>query len=61
MMLNQQEEVASDTSINRTIDQMLEQPTVYPGSDAQAAKEREEAARRFAEDEFMLDNPTAKK
>ncbi len=59
MMLNEQEE-ASETSINRTIDAMLEQPTVYPGSD-KAQKEKEEADRRFAEDEFMLDNPVTKK
>lgn len=63
MMLSEQEAEASDTSINRTIDAMLEQPTAYPGGGLQSDLEKaaDEAARRFAEDEFMLDNPAAKK
>ncbi|HVL02018.1 MAG TPA: hypothetical protein VM553_19510, partial [Dongiaceae bacterium] len=53
MMLNEQEEVASDTSINRTIDEMLEEVT---GKKPDPSKKP-----GFAEDEFKLDNPATKK
>ncbi|NPU94013.1 MAG: VWA domain-containing protein [Gammaproteobacteria bacterium] len=53
MMLNEQEEGASDTSINRTIDEMLEEVTgKKPGPGKKPG---------FAEDEFKLDNPATKK
>lgn len=57
MMLNEQEELHSDTEINNTIDQMLEQPTVFPDK-KKAANDKD--ASRFADDEFMLDNPDTK-
>lgn len=56
MMLSEQEGV-SDTELNQTIDAMLEQPTVFP--DRKKAV-NDEAASRFADDEFMLDNPETK-
>jgi len=53
MMLNEQEEGASDTSINRTIDEMLEEVTgKKPGPGKKPG---------FAEDEFKLDNPVTRK
>lgn len=53
MMLNEQEEGASDTSINRTIDEMLEEVTgKKPGPGKKPG---------FAEDEFKLDNPATRK
>ena len=53
MMLNEQEEGTSDTSINRTIDEMLEEVTgKKPGPGKKPG---------FAEDEFKLDNPVTRK
>jgi hypothetical protein len=57
MMLNEQEGLGSDTEINNTIDQMLEQPTVFPDK-KKAANDKDSS--RFADDEFMLDNPDNK-
>lgn len=57
MMLNEQEGLGSDTEINNTIDQMLEQPTVFPDK-KKAANDKDSS--RFADDEFMLDNPDTK-
>lgn len=57
MMLNEQEEMGSDTELNQTIDAMLEQPTVFP--DKKKAV-NDDGSPRFADDEFMLDNPETK-
>lgn len=56
MMLSEQEGT-SDTELNQTIDAMLEQPTVFPDKKKVA---NDSAASRFADDEFMLDNPDNK-
>ncbi len=57
MMLNEQEDMTSDTELNQTIDAMLEQPTVFPDKKKAA---NDKTSPRFADDEFMLDNPDTK-
>lgn len=56
-MLLSQQEGASDTEINKTIDALLEQPTEYPGKKPADGKGKPPG---FVDEEFMLDNPDTK-
>ncbi len=66
MMLSEQEDdqiLENDEQLNQTIDEMLEQPTVFPEQKApskqgeQKQKRKSEKDTDFDDDEFMLDDP----